>query len=148
MSIVIYCSTCREPVLRTSPKFKAGGPYTGDMFESYKNCTRYADDFNFGDWVNSGNLWCPRCLQNFIQGDEILTEHGRIRVGQTEIDESVSVVYKDGELADMLKSPGIYNQPEETPKLFVCEVCGKDFTHKIALTGHMRSHQKCKKQAE
>lgn len=140
MSIVIYCLSCREPVLRTSPKFKPGGPYTGDMFESYKNCTRYADDFNFEDWVNSGNLWCPRCAQNFIHGGELLTEYGRIRVGQAKINESVSIVHKGGELDGLLKSPNIYNQPEEIPKSFVCEICGKEFTHKIALTGHLRSH--------
>ena len=148
--MIIYCLTCREPVLRTSEKFVPGGPYTGDMFESYKNCTRYADDFNFGDWVNSGNLWCPRCIQNFIQGGEILTEHGRIRAGQAKIDKSVSVVYQEGDLAGMLKSPDIYNQPE-VQKSFVCEVCGDEFTHKIALIGHMRKHSKadeCKKQAE
>lgn len=136
----IYCLTCREACLRTSNRFKPGGPYTGDMFASLKNCTRYADDFYFQDWVNSGNLWCPRCLQEFVQGGVLLTEHGKIRIGQKTIDRSVSIVHKGGELDGLLKSTDVWNQPENS---FVCKVCGKGFSHRIALAGHerRRSHK-------
>lgn len=30
--------------------------------------------------------------------------------------------------------------PETTPNAFVCPVCGKAFSLKVALTGHLRSH--------
>lgn len=136
--MIIYCVSCREPCLETSEKFIPGSEYTGEMFQSYKNDHAYAADFNFEAWETEGNLWCPRCEQNFIQDGEILTEHGRIKKGQGKINTSMSAIHEEGDLKGMLKSPNLYNHPKE---LFVCEVCGAEFDHKIALIGHMRSHK-------
>lgn len=140
--MIIYCLSCREPCLETSEKFTPGSEYTGEMFKSFKDDNSYAADFNFEAWVTGGNLWCPRCEQNFIQDGELMTEHGRVKKGQQEINTSMSVIYEEGELKGMLKSPNLYNyKAESKPEKFVCEVCGVSFDHKIALIGHMRSHK-------
>ena len=115
--MIIFCITCREPILQTSPQLVLGGKYTGDMFCALKDFPRYADDFNFAEWVADGNLWCPRCSQNFITVDGcLLTEHGKVRFGQQSIDKSVFATHKHGVLSGMLKSPDIWSQEKIEPK--------------------------------
>jgi len=107
--VKIYCLTCREHVLNTSPAFKAGGPYSGDMFEAVTDCRWFSTAFNFDSWVTEGNLWCPRCTGAFIIGGETLTEHGIIKVGQKSVKTDVSVVHKDGPFQGQLKSAAEYS---------------------------------------
>lgn len=98
----VFCQTCKEYVLDTSDKFVIGGPYNGAMFQAPSQVRYHVDAFMFAEWVEYGNLFCPRCTQGFIIAGVILTEHGLIKEGQGSIDTDFSVIHADGELKNQL----------------------------------------------
>jgi len=97
--IKIYCQTCREYILDASDEFIPGGPYHGAMFAEPSQARYDVDIFAFMDHVTRGDLWCPRCEQQFIvttpEGEVILTEHGLLTPGCKNIDRSTSVITDD-----------------------------------------------------
>lgn len=99
----IYCLTCREYILETSDQFKIGGPYHGAMFKGATDDKWSATTFRFHEDVKDGNLNCPRCMGFFIVDGKILTEHGVIRPGQKTLDESFSIIHKEGPVKGWLK---------------------------------------------
>lgn len=108
--IKVYCILCREHILNASDKFVCGGPYDGSMFAPIKNeNSMFAMYFNFEGWVNGGNLYCPRCEQNFIETDgTLLTEYGMIRPGQTSIEHSGSLAYDTDHEKNLLSRSDLY----------------------------------------
>jgi len=99
-TIKIYCQTCREYVLDTTEEFIPGGPYHGAMFAAPEASRINMDTFAFQEWVTYGDLFCPRCENQFILGSPeggeiILTEHGLLEPECGTVDRSMSIINPD-----------------------------------------------------
>lgn len=93
----VFCMTCKEPILNTSPDFKVGGPYHGGMFEPLTLDKWAATLPDLRAHTTGGDLHCPRCMGLFITPHgRLLTEHGIILPGQEGLDTSICIMHKDG----------------------------------------------------
>lgn len=52
------------------------------------------------------------------------------------------------EVKEEVSTPKKEVESTDKPEVFVCPECGNEFTAKIALSGHMRSHQKVEEKKE
>lgn len=92
----IYCLTCKRYVLDTTEAFVCGGPYNGTMFVSTKAMPFYRK-YPKHEGIKGRNLQCPWCTGQFLGvSGELLTEHGKIKSGQTTYDPEFNIVWQDG----------------------------------------------------
>ena len=93
----IYCLTCREYIMNSSPDFVLGGPYHGAMFEGATGDYWSATMFRQVESVKGGDLFCPRCTGRFFSDTGgLLTEHGVVQAGQKSVDTTFNIVHQDG----------------------------------------------------
>ena len=93
----IYCLTCREYIMNSSPEFVLGGPYHGAMFEGATGDYWSATMFRQVESVKGGDLFCPRCTGRFFSDTGgLLTEHGVVQAGQKSVDTTFNIVHQDG----------------------------------------------------
>ena len=115
----IFCIRCLRYVLKTSDKFKCGATYNGEMFGPIENVEWHY--FSFTPDITEGSLQCPMCDMNFIDTDgSLLTEHGLIPPGMTEIDKTVNYSFLEGGLwvlSIMEKNPGLPIERVETGEI-------------------------------
>lgn len=125
----IYCQSCREYCLDATDEFIPGGPYNGAMFAAPEAARYNIDPLIFQEWMVHGDLFCPRCEQQFIlpsvdgKGEVILTEYGLLEPGMTTIDKSCHIINEDFGLQSMTiwnpgdgstETPGEMNQSLKT----------------------------------
>lgn len=92
----IYCLTCKKHVLDTNEEFICGGPYNGSMFKSSPKMPIYSKYPRHKN-ITKANLQCPWCGGNFISvSGDLLTEHGKIKTGQTTYDPDFNIVWQEG----------------------------------------------------
>lgn len=113
----IVCQICLETIALADPKTLAL-PLMGSMFTSPDQFHGVPDPFPPSvDWEAMRCPWCRN--RPFLAEDAVLTDEGLYRVPKDAPTEA----------------------QEAQEDALACAVCGKTFGKRIALAGHMRSHQ-------
>jgi len=120
----LICETCREWI-GNFDEGKVKLPLTAEMFRPIREALSHHPPFRTGttaEWFR-----CPVCNKRpFHLDDTLLTDEGYVRVPVA--------------TQDAASEPEKTAEPAQ-PDAIVCQVCGREFTKRIALLGHMRSHK-------
>jgi hypothetical protein len=126
MLVKLLCCVCRTPLGRIDTD-TIHTPYTTDQFKPLSAGAIQP----FPDVLSSPlDWWCPQCLKRPIENERVYTEQGWVWVKKDVVPEMPMQEPPQTEEA----------KPTSAPE-FTCDICGKTFTRRIALTGHKRSHK-------
>lgn len=133
----IFCIRCLRYVLKTSDKFKCGGPYNGEMFAPIEDVVWHY--FSFTPDITDGSLQCPMCDLSFIDTDgSLLTEYGLIPEGMTAIDTITSHAFEEGGIMVMSRieiNPGKPIEREVAATVNVITGCPTESVKEPELSG-------------
>ena len=121
----IKCPNCKRVFFTTTEAFVPDETPNGSMV---KPLVKYQIDWLCSKVTSAAEMTCPECCAQ-------LAPSGRLTVVEKTIMEKEEDFQKEIEAIDDVK-PNI-GQPA-----FICEICGKELKTKLALAGHMRSHNK------
>lgn len=124
----VKCPNCRRVFFRTTAAYSPGLPVNGAMVAP---TVRYALDWLQTSTVKAAEMCCPECLAPLAPKGElwVLMSPGPLPVEAAE------------ETAPPAEDVPA-EKPMAEPEGFVCDICGKVVSTKMALKGHMRSHNK------
>lgn len=135
----VQCPNCKTIMWETTetydPNILVNGGMVG-LLEPWKGLgwSTFSEDVSGHSTTLAALMTCPKC-------EAALAPSGRITVTE-ELEETVTgpVTVPDVESATVA-DPGVIDYTITKP-VFTCDECGKEFTAKIALAGHKRSHSK------
>ena len=120
MLVRFVCCVCRTPLGRIDTD-TLHLPYTTDQFKPLRTGANQP----FPDVLLSPrDWWCPQCMKRPIENERVYTDQGWVWAKKAE---EVPVVEEKA--------------VEPAVEGWVCDVCGKVVSSKIALIGHKRSHK-------
>jgi hypothetical protein len=124
----VKCPNCGRTDFETTDKYNPDVTPNGSMVK----CTlQYHIDWLTASTTLASEMTCPECCAQ-------LAPSGRLTVVEKTIMEKEEDFQKEIEAIDDVK-------PNVGQPVFICEICGKELKTKLALAGHMRSHNKANK---
>lgn len=148
----VKCPNCKKILFKTTDKYDPNVSPRGDML---KSLVTYHLDFLLTSSTPVSSLTCPECtcqLAPYGRLTVIIPQPSPESVAEPENQRTIEppgtepeseVQGKDNPPDIPVTSPAALSNTEksEIAKPFTCEVCGKSFGTKLALSGHKRSHK-------